>query len=319
MTSHVSSQSVFASKADKKAAEDGRFALSKSTGMSLAEVEWMEKTYITHSGLPRHANLYLPSVKDYFTPGNKKCIPKHKNHWTEKGLHKCLNVHSQIAAAMFKLMDTDNNGTLDFDELVAGYAMITKGSNVERVKLLFKIFDLDGSGYLDKAETLVMCRVCMKAFHETAISSHSPRGTGIAQQKYLFEAKKYAENQSPEVINAHFENKAVLTTHRCFDICDKDKDGKITLDEFLHIVDGECPEITDVLALFKGGGISMWNCLGKYIDENGAAPTESDTAAANLPQPLSAKMSAPEINDDGTPGKEKRNVVASMSPGCAQQ
>ena len=67
-------------------------------------------------------------VQDYFTEGHKKCIPRHKNQWTVKGLHKCLSIHPKISAGVFTLMDTDGDGVLDFKEVSEAPARCEMGA-----------------------------------------------------------------------------------------------------------------------------------------------------------------------------------------------
>jgi Ca2+-binding EF-hand superfamily protein len=109
--------------------------------------------------------------------------------WNINGFAAYMEVHPQIASAMFKMMDDDGDGTLTFDEFVRGYGFITKGTPQNRLNLLFKIFDLDGSDTLDKAETKIMVRTVLTSFHETAQSADGPGGSGIAAQAKIMKAK----------------------------------------------------------------------------------------------------------------------------------
>ena len=107
-----------------------------------------------------------------------------------------MEVHPEVAKAMFKMMDDDGDGTLDFDEFAKGYGFIMKGNEAQRLNLLFKIFDLDDSDTLDKAEVRVMVRTIINAFNDAAVTSTGPGGTSIAAQAKVMKAKKVSERES---------------------------------------------------------------------------------------------------------------------------
>ncbi len=42
------------------------------------------------------------------------------------------------------MFDTDGDGSIDMKELVNGLQILTKGSETEKLKFLFNVYDLDG-------------------------------------------------------------------------------------------------------------------------------------------------------------------------------
>lgn len=61
---------------------------------------------------------------------------------------------------MFAFYDTDNNGLIGFEEFVRGLSALNhnKSRNPEKLKRIFKGYDLDGDGYVDRNDFLRMFR-----------------------------------------------------------------------------------------------------------------------------------------------------------------
>ncbi|GMH72549.1 hypothetical protein TL16_g05945 [Triparma laevis f. inornata] len=305
--------------------ETGRKALCASTGLLESDCEFLETLYKKNAGISASVNLY----------GEYGYDPK-VSRWTPDGFATYMEVHPEIAKAMFKMMDDDGDGTLDFDEFAKGYGFITKGSASMRLNLLFKIFDLDNSDTLDKvsnstitslhylllpqkspqAEVRVMVRTIITAFNDAAVSSTGPGGSSIAAQAKLMKAKKAAEKIDPVKLEKQFAKEVERTTTAIFKVCDSNKDGDIDRKEFLQALEPKsskdptpkCPEIVKVLNLFEGGSIKQWNCLGKFIEVNGAKPKEDDYDRNNDDA----------ANAITTPQQERKRTDT-MSPGCSQQ
>lgn len=53
---------------------------------------------------------------------------------------------------MFAAFDKDGSGKIDFKELATGLSLVSKGTTVEKLTILFTSYDRDGSGELDRAE-----------------------------------------------------------------------------------------------------------------------------------------------------------------------
>ncbi|GMH56025.1 hypothetical protein TrST_g5180 [Triparma strigata] len=283
--------------------EAGRKALMSSTGLIETDCEFLESLYKKNAGIKPSVNLY----------GEYGYDPK-VSRWTPDGFATYMECHPEIAKAMFKMMDEDGDGTLDFDEFAKGYGFITKGSAAQRLNLLFKIFDLDDSDTLDKAEVRVMVRTIITAFNDAAVSSSGPGGNSIAAQAKLMKAKKAAAKVDPAKLEKQFAKEVERTTTAIFKVCDANNDGDIDRKEFLSALEPKsakdptpkCPEIVKVLNLFEGGSIKQWNCLGKFIEVNGAEPKEGDFDKADPASSIT------------TPVQERKRTDT-MSPGCAQQ
>jgi len=111
------------------------------------------------------------------------------------------------------------------------------------------------------------------------------------------------------------------TVKAIFKVCDSNKDGDIDRKEFLQCLervkkteknpdpDFKCPEIVKILDLFSGGSLKQWNCLGKFIEVNGAKPSAGDY-----------RTGAGQAEDvDAFKADENRARSPTMSPGCNQQ
>lgn len=60
-------------------------------------------------------------------------------------------------------MDFNRDGTLEPDELLHGFCLVSNSSQKEKVETAFAIIDKDGSGYLDLEELALYFRGIFRA------------------------------------------------------------------------------------------------------------------------------------------------------------
>lgn len=65
-----------------------------------------------------------------------------------------LKPNSDFVENMFSLMDTDHNGYISFREFLNGVVLLSKGSGQNKLQTLFRMFDVDGDGSLDRDELI---------------------------------------------------------------------------------------------------------------------------------------------------------------------
>lgn len=70
-------------------------------------------------------------------------------------------IHLQI----FNLVDKDKNGFISFREFVDMLVIFLKGSAEEKMKLMFDMYDINGTGRLKKEEFSAMLRYNFKLFN----------------------------------------------------------------------------------------------------------------------------------------------------------
>lgn len=59
---------------------------------------------------------------------------------------------------MFKFYDDDGDGYIGFVDFVHGMAVLSRGSQKEKLKYAFKGYDMDGDGFVSRDELLLMLR-----------------------------------------------------------------------------------------------------------------------------------------------------------------
>lgn len=64
----------------------------------------------------------------------------------------------EVFAALFRAWDIDGSGSVDKGELLAGCQALCSGDETEKLKLTFKCFDSDGDGHLSKPEVQLLLR-----------------------------------------------------------------------------------------------------------------------------------------------------------------
>jgi len=120
----------------------------------------------------------------------------------KQGLESIGITDPLVIEQSFLAFDDDRSGTIDFREFVAGMAILNRGSAEDRLRLMFRSYDLDGSGYLEPDEVYALYRTALLANGYTAQS-------------------------------AELEHENLLrTVEECFKKVDLDGDGKLDFNEF---------------------------------------------------------------------------------------
>ncbi|XP_062510064.1 NADPH oxidase 5-like [Corticium candelabrum] len=75
---------------------------------------------------------------------------------------KALHVkESFFAERFFTLFDKDNNGTISLQELMGGLGLLTCGSEMDKLRFLFEVYDVNGNGFIEPLELKDVLKSCM--------------------------------------------------------------------------------------------------------------------------------------------------------------
>lgn len=108
---------------------------------------------------------------------------------------------------IFTLFDADHNGTVDFNELASGLSVLSGGSESDKIRAAFNLYDVNHDGYISMGEMRLYLTSVFKVLFDVNPESKSRVGV------------------SPEEL-------AEITATQAFMEADKDKDGKLSFEEF---------------------------------------------------------------------------------------
>ncbi|TNN85622.1 Guanylyl cyclase-activating protein 1 [Liparis tanakae] len=70
------------------------------------------------------------------------------------GLRNLSDTSNAYVKTMFTTFDMNEDGSIDFMEYVAALSLVLKGGVQQKLRWYFKLYDVDGSGYMDREELL---------------------------------------------------------------------------------------------------------------------------------------------------------------------
>lgn len=108
---------------------------------------------------------------------------------------------------IFKLFDKDGNGRVDFNELASGLSVLCGGSQIDKVRAAFNLYDVNHDGYISLGEMRLYLTSVFKILFE--VNPDSEAGTGV----------------TPEELGE-------ITAEQAFAEADQDRDGKLSFSEF---------------------------------------------------------------------------------------
>lgn len=74
---------------------------------------------------------------------------------------------SAFAGHLFRLYDTNQDGTIDFVEYCQGQSIISRGNLEEKLGWAFKLYDCDGDGWVSKGDMTIITEAIYRLFANT--------------------------------------------------------------------------------------------------------------------------------------------------------
>ncbi|XP_041652425.1 guanylyl cyclase inhibitory protein [Cheilinus undulatus] len=113
------------------------------------------------------------------------------------------NESAEYAEQLFRTLDSNGDGVVDFREYVMAISMLIDGSAVEKLQWSFKLYDKDGDGAITREEMLDI----MKAVYKMSVAAALTEPNPLTAEE---------------------------CTNRIFMRLDKDNNAIISLDEFIE-------------------------------------------------------------------------------------
>jgi Ca2+-binding EF-hand superfamily protein len=108
---------------------------------------------------------------------------------------------------IFDLFDKDKNGLVDFNELASGLSVLCGGSQADKVRAAFNLYDVNHDGFISLGEMRLYLTSVFKVLFEVNPDSEARMGV------------------TPEELGE-------ITAEQAFAEADHDKDGKLSFEEF---------------------------------------------------------------------------------------
>ncbi|KDO22666.1 hypothetical protein SPRG_10981 [Saprolegnia parasitica CBS 223.65] len=113
-----------------------------------------------------------------------------------------------VATRLFAIFDTDGNGVVDFNELGAGLSVLCGGTQEDKVRAAFALYDANHDGTISKAEMALYLTSVFKVLYESSPETQA-RLAGV----------------SPDELGE-------VTADQAFEEADLNHDGSLSFDEF---------------------------------------------------------------------------------------
>ena len=154
---------------------------------------------------------------------------------------------------LFELFDTDGDGAIDFREFITGLGSMQADAGEGRIKMCFKTYDVDDSGYISKDELFEMlASVTLKKEVLVALISLNVKQSPTKKRKFSPQAAAVIDSPtSGETDSLHSTVARNTSLHAevlgdLFERLDANNDGQISYEEFKEGISKD-PFLVDVL------------------------------------------------------------------------
>ncbi|KAJ3428862.1 calcium binding protein [Anaeramoeba flamelloides] len=176
----------------------------------------------------KQLKILAKQVKHLIGKNPKKC------HLTTEDIKYLFGTDEVGATLILKAFDTDQNGTVEWRELVTGMSLLTADSLEEKANYLFKLWDADSNGMLDRDEIFAMVRTSL--FCVATLETIKDAGSLLKLGKGNEGTLKYREKINKVLEEGFSEDEINRLTDRFMLSVDTDKDGLISQDEFVRFI-----------------------------------------------------------------------------------
>ncbi|XP_075458939.1 guanylyl cyclase inhibitory protein-like isoform X3 [Ascaphus truei] len=157
------------------------------------------------ASLPRKSSAYVLELHEWYRKFVQEC-PSGLITLHEFRKYFCDNTvgdeSSEYAEMIFRTLDNNGDGVVDFREYVTAISMLVQGSPEEKLKWSFRLYDKDRDGAITRAEMLEI----MKAVYKMTLAASINKAESLTAEE---------------------------CTNRLFIRLDKDQDAMISLQEFI--------------------------------------------------------------------------------------
>lgn len=122
--------------------------------------------------------------------------------WGEEPYHGSICSYSHY---LFSLLDTAGTGAVTFEDFVLTLSMLARGTQEDKIRWMFKLYDLNGDGFISRDEM-----------------------EDVAQS--VFDLLGRSEDEDGNDVDTFMVEQRVLTVHQAMDT---NNDGLVSWDEFL--------------------------------------------------------------------------------------
>jgi serine/threonine-protein phosphatase 2B regulatory subunit len=117
---------------------------------------------------------------------------------------------------MIAIFDEDGGGDVDFQEFVSGLsAFSSKGNKEEKLRFAFRVYDIDRDGYISNGELFIVLKMMV--------------GSNLKDQQL--------QQVCTHVVHGETGNWHEQIVDKTIMEADQDRDGKISFEEFMKMVE----------------------------------------------------------------------------------
>ncbi|XP_048113718.1 guanylyl cyclase inhibitory protein [Alosa alosa] len=125
----------------------------------------------------KRGGTYITELYDWFRKFMKEC-PSGLITLHEFRRHFCDGTvgseSAEYAEQIFRTLDNNGDGVVDFREYVTAISMLTEGSSVEKLRWSFKLYDKDKDGTITRGEMLEIMQAVYKMSVAASITKINP-------------------------------------------------------------------------------------------------------------------------------------------------
>eukprot|EP01091_Cochliopodium_minus_P008396 TRINITY_DN1898_c2_g1_i1.p1 TRINITY_DN1898_c2_g1~~TRINITY_DN1898_c2_g1_i1.p1 ORF type:complete len:349 (+),score=113.56 TRINITY_DN1898_c2_g1_i1:299-1345(+) len=175
----------------------------------------------------------LDTLMRQFDISGRNNLYEQKSEKFQTDLLKDEKLKDYIVESIWNGLDFDKNGKVSFKELLIGLNFICHGDLTEKAKFQFQIIDEDHNGFLDREELTKLAKFrshAMRSHFEISFEQLRPTlsesGLDVHQQNDIRNEIVNKLYFLPQIVN--------VSVDLCIKYADKNNDGKISLEEYIH-------------------------------------------------------------------------------------